>query len=134
MGQKKISNLHIVTDIKGHITMSLINSFVVTFTLLIAVPCASATDVLILTDSNFDTQVADKEILLVEFFAPWCGHCIGKERSSHSHCKCGLRWRGERHVLQERCQWLPDVEDLPKRESESGLRRATRCSRYCGVH
>ncbi|XP_065060543.1 protein disulfide-isomerase A3-like [Rhopilema esculentum] len=36
---------------------------------------ASASDVLEYTDSNFDSEIKDKEIALVEFFAPWCGHC-----------------------------------------------------------
>ncbi|XP_078544297.1 protein disulfide-isomerase A4-like [Lissotriton helveticus] len=29
----------------------------------------------ILTDSNFDTFTADKDTVLLEFYAPWCGHC-----------------------------------------------------------
>ncbi|XP_026147792.1 protein disulfide-isomerase A4 [Mastacembelus armatus] len=31
--------------------------------------------VLILTDSNYDTFIEGKDTVLVEFYAPWCGHC-----------------------------------------------------------
>ena len=36
----------------------------------------SSSDVVDLTPSNFDKKVIDSDsIWIVEFYAPWCGHC-----------------------------------------------------------
>ncbi|TFK43487.1 protein disulfide isomerase [Crucibulum laeve] len=35
----------------------------------------AASDVLSLTTADFESSVADAPLMLVEFFAPWCGHC-----------------------------------------------------------
>lgn len=43
------------------------------FAALLAVVAAS--DVIELKDSDFESRIGDYDIALVEFYAPWCGHC-----------------------------------------------------------
>lgn len=51
------------------------NSVVFLSLFLALTACASASDVLVFTDSDFESKVKQHEILLAEFYAPWCGHC-----------------------------------------------------------
>jgi len=51
---------------------------VVVFFALLAVSACSEVDekdVIIMTEENFDQHIKDNEFVLVEFYAPWCGHC-----------------------------------------------------------
>lgn len=35
----------------------------------------AASDVLVFTDSDFETKIKQYDVALAEFYAPWCGHC-----------------------------------------------------------
>ncbi|KAG9489219.1 protein disulfide-isomerase A3 [Eleutherodactylus coqui] len=44
--------------------------------LVLLAACSSrASDVLDLTDDDFESSIGEYPTILVEFFAPWCGHC-----------------------------------------------------------
>ncbi|CAF4705050.1 unnamed protein product, partial [Rotaria magnacalcarata] len=44
-------------------------------TLLIGLTAlATAEDVLVFTDNDFETKINQHDIILVKFYAPWCGH------------------------------------------------------------
>ncbi|KAA3475122.1 protein disulfide-isomerase like 2-1-like [Gossypium australe] len=44
-------------------------------TLSLLAASAMAADVIVLTEENFHKEVGQDKGALVEFYAPWCGHC-----------------------------------------------------------
>eukprot|EP00826_Nyctotherus_ovalis_P017537 TRINITY_DN1516_c0_g1_i1.p1 TRINITY_DN1516_c0_g1~~TRINITY_DN1516_c0_g1_i1.p1 ORF type:complete len:482 (-),score=141.94 TRINITY_DN1516_c0_g1_i1:69-1514(-) len=37
--------------------------------------CLAESEVVVLTDDNFETTIKSNPVVMVKFFAPWCGHC-----------------------------------------------------------
>ncbi|XP_077215870.1 putative protein disulfide-isomerase A6 [Tasmannia lanceolata] len=69
-----------------------------TLTLTLALLCLSveADDVVVLTAENFATEVGQSRGALVEFYAPWCGHC---KKLAPEYEKLGSSFKKAKSVL-----------------------------------
>ncbi|OEH75091.1 protein disulfide isomerase [Cyclospora cayetanensis] len=55
-------------------------------------------DVLVMTKANFDETLSNNEVVLVKFYAPWCGHCKRMAPEYASAAKI-LKEKGSKVVL-----------------------------------
>ncbi|BAT86113.1 probable protein disulfide-isomerase A6 [Vigna umbellata] len=65
-------------------------------TLMIFLSSASADDVVALTQNTFDNEVGKDRAALVEFYAPWCGHC---KKLAPEYEQLGTSFRKTKSVL-----------------------------------
>jgi protein disulfide-isomerase A1 len=61
---------------------------------------AAPTEVVVLTTATFDDHIKNNEITLVEFYAPWCGHCkaLGPE-----YDKASIQLKGTSKIAKVDC-------------------------------
>ncbi|XP_018816304.1 probable protein disulfide-isomerase A6 [Juglans regia] len=68
----------------------------VVLALVLATSSALAEEVVVLTDDNFDKEVGQDRGALVEFYAPWCGHC---KKLAPEYEKLGTSFKKAKSVL-----------------------------------
>ncbi|PKI73947.1 hypothetical protein CRG98_005672 [Punica granatum] len=65
-------------------------------TLALLLVSAIADDVVVLTEENFEKEVGQDRAALVEFYAPWCGHC---KKLAPEYEKLGSSFKKAKSVL-----------------------------------
>ncbi|KAK6911638.1 Thioredoxin domain, partial [Dillenia turbinata] len=68
----------------------------VIFFFAVAVSFVVADDVVVLTEENFEKEVGQDRGALVEFYAPWCGHC---KKLATEYEKLGTSFKKAKSVL-----------------------------------
>jgi protein disulfide-isomerase A1 len=61
---------------------------------------AGPSEVVVLDESNFDDHVKNNDITLIEFYAPWCGHC---KALAPEYDKASLTLKGQSKLAKVDC-------------------------------
>ena len=62
-------------------------------------------NVLVLDESNFEQALAENDVLLLEFFAPWCGNCK-RLRPPYARAAAALASEGSAARLAKVCAFV----------------------------